>query len=307
MTRCRLLLLFGCVPFAAGGVAPRITSATAGPYRVEGNRIVDANGSPYLVRGTEMPVVTLKTSDFDGDGKEFGPFSRSSFATIRHRLNMNAIRLPVNAALYEENPDYRTRVQEAVRRANRFELLVILGADGENEIRFWAHCAGQFKDNPNVFLALPGHDPALVDAIRATGARQPIIVRGVESQIRDPNIIYEVTPRYATTRSDEDRWRQFGSLAEHSPVLVNDLDPKLDRKSEECAEFPSDPGVATSLVVDNLKYFDAHNISWTLSSFRPGRMITEYRFYNWSKLDYGWTCGEFTTRGGIAMILLSHL
>ncbi len=36
-------------------------------------------------------------------------------------------------------------------------------------------------------------------------------------------------------------------------------------------------------------------------------MITEYRFYNWSKLDDGWTCGEFPSHGGIAMILLSHL
>src|ERR1019366_2193770 len=57
----------------------------------------------------------------------------------------------------------------------------------------------------------------------------------------------------------------------------------------------------------NLAYFDAHQISWVLSSFRPGKMLTEYRYYNWSKLDDGWTCGEDPSRGGIAMILAAHL
>ena len=141
-----------------------------------------------------------------------------------------------------------------------------------------------------MFFAPAGSDPqALVDAIRSSGASQPILVR---EPVHDSNLLYEVTPRYATTRTDEDRWRQFGSLAERAPVLVSDLDPQLDLKSEECAAFPSDPAEATKLIEANLAYFDAHQISWTLSSFRPGRMITEYRFYNWSKLDDGWTCGE---------------
>src|SRR5258708_18323369 len=111
----------------------------------------------------------------------------------------------------------------------------------------------------------------------AGALREAVVVRGFVVGVGDPNIIYEVARGYTATRTDEDRWRQFGSLAEHSPVLMNDLDPQLDRESEECAAFPSDPAAATSLVEDSLKYFDAHNISWTLSSFRPGRMITEYR------------------------------
>jgi uncharacterized protein (TIGR03437 family) len=121
------------------------------------------------------------------------------------------------------------------------------------------------------------------------------------------NIIYEGTPRYATTRTDEDRWRQFGSLSTRAPVLVNDLDPQLDQKSAECAAFPSDPGAATRMVQENLAYFDAHEISWVLSSYRPGKMLTEYRYFNWSKLDDGWTCGEVPSRSGIAMILAAHL
>ena len=296
---------------AGGESTPRLTPAAAGPYQVDGNRIVDVKGRRYLVRGTELPTLTLKTADIAGDGKEFGAFSASSLISIRQRLNMNAVRLPVSPREYEDSSAYRARVREVVESANRFELLVILAADSANPLseealaHFWERCAGDFKSYPNVFFAL-GHGEALVDAVRAGGAEQPVLIAG-EIRAHDRNIIYEATPRYATTRTDEDRWRQFGFLSTRAPVLVNDLDPQLDRKSAECAAFPGDPGAATRLVQENLAYFDAHQISWVLSSFRPGKMLTEYRYYNWSKLDDGWTCGEDPSRGGIAMILAAHL
>src|SRR5260370_1784619 len=36
-------------------------------------------------------------------------------------------------------------------------------------------------------------------------------------------------------------------------------------------------------------------------------MLSEYSFFNWAKLDDGWTCGESPSRGGIAMTLVAHL
>jgi uncharacterized protein (TIGR03437 family) len=310
-----------------GDSVARLTLAPAGPYRVSGSRILDAKGRPYLVRGTELPTLTLRAADIAGDAQEFGAFSPSSLISIRQRLNMNAVRLPVRPMEYEESGAYRARVAEVVRSANRFELVTILAADFGEQVsaealaHFWGHCAVDFKSYPNVFFA-PGQGGALLDAIRAGGAEQPVVISmppGMGSAQRAPqperpphkgeegNIIYEGTPRYATTRTDEDRWRQFGSLSTRAPVLVNDLDPQLDQKSAECAAFPSDPGAATRMVQENLAYFDAHEISWVLSSYRPGKMLTEYRYFNWSKLDDGWTCGEVPSRSGIAMILAAHL
>ena len=75
--------------------AARLTPAPAGPYRVDGNRILDGKGRPYLVRGTELPSLTLNPADIAGDGKEFGAFSPSSLISIRQRLNMNAVRLKI--------------------------------------------------------------------------------------------------------------------------------------------------------------------------------------------------------------------
>ena len=56
----RLVLLSSVSLLGANGggdATPRLTPAAAGPYRVEGNRILDSKGRPYLVRGTELPAL----------------------------------------------------------------------------------------------------------------------------------------------------------------------------------------------------------------------------------------------------------
>src|ERR1035441_6740435 len=184
----------------------------------------EASEARPLVRGTELPTVTLNRADIAGDGKEFGAFSPSALISIRQRLNMNAVRLPVSALGFEESGVYRARVREVVESANRFELLVILAADPAEQLsagalaHFWERWADEFKGHPNVFFA-PGHGADLVDAIRSAGAEQPVLVAG-EFPVRGRNLGFEVTPSYATTRTDEDRWRQFGSLSTSAPVMV---------------------------------------------------------------------------------------
>ena len=148
VTRVSLLTAVSLLQ-ANGGVesTPRLTPAAAGPYHVECNRILDAGGRAYLVRGTELPTLTLNDSDIAGDGKEFGAFSPSSLISIRQRLNMNTVRLPVSPLLYQENGAYRARLTEVVETANAFELLVILAVDPSGPLspqalaHFWTRCA----------------------------------------------------------------------------------------------------------------------------------------------------------------------
>ncbi len=280
---------------------------------------MDSRGRDYLARGTELPTATLDVAQVQGEGGQFGVYSPSSFVTIRQRLNMNAVRLPVDVALYNQRAEYRARIHEIVRRANQFELLVILAAGsgdvGEGAaLDFWRRCAAEFRTNPNVFFAV-GHDAgaapveALVAAIRGAGAAQPIVAAGFaegETLPQGANLVYQATPRYAAIRTEADRRRQF-ALADRAPMLANDMDPQLDTPSEECAAFPADPGEASKLVESNLDYFDQHHISWTLSQFRRGRMLTDYRSFTWLKLDDGWTCGVSPAGSGIGMLLLAHL
>jgi uncharacterized protein (TIGR03437 family) len=204
-------------------------------------------------------------------------------------------------------------VEKIVRLANRLELLTILETSeppqrnrpGDLDL-FWKLAAACFRDNPNIFFAPLSVRGAA--AIRQSGARQPLILTGPPSpRIKDPDVIWQVTPHYSGARTEPALRQQFGS-ADTVPLLVNGLDPGLDRASQECAAFPRDPADATHLVLANLTFFDARRISWTLSSFTPGKLITDYRYFNGTKLDAGWTCGKpDEVPAGLGLVLLSHL
>ena len=251
------------LPFAA---PPQITTPPAGPYHVEGNRILDANGSEFLIRGTALPPVTLDPFP------DFGPFSRTTLITLRQRMNMNAVRLRIRD---DPSPAYHAFVKELVQKANQLELLVIIECKSPT-------FAADFKSNPNVFFAVPTMDAAA--AIRSAGATQPIIVpHGAGA-----NIICQF-PAFSTL-----------DLPESIPLLADEPDPP-------CASFPSDPAAASQRIEDVLTQFDQRHISWTISSMEPGKLIDNYRGYDWSKLDDGWTCGEKFRGAGIGMALLSHL
>jgi hypothetical protein len=152
--------------------------------------------------------------------------------------------------------------------ANRLELLVILEAEAQgaqtDALRaFWRNIAACFRDRPNVFFA--ARSLRFADVIRQSGAGQPVIITdSVSPRNAGGDLIYQVTPRYAAPKS-----RHFG-MAE-IPVLTDGLDPEIDRASGECAAFPADPGQASDLVESILTGFDEQTISWTLSSFTPGK------------------------------------
>jgi uncharacterized protein (TIGR03437 family) len=158
----------------------------------------------------------------------------------------------------------------------------------------------------------------LVHAIRSTGATQPIVVMswkddrlfegaGPAPLIDDPNVIYEASPRYASTRTDEQRDAHFGFLADRAPILANGWDLNLDDLAE-CSTIPSDPTAATGLVQGNLDYFDAHRISWTVSVAEPGKLIKDLSFHDATSLGDGWSCGHPAfPRAGIGRVIESHL
>jgi uncharacterized protein (TIGR03437 family) len=158
----------------------------------------------------------------------------------------------------------------------------------------------------------------LVHAIRSTGATQPIVVMswkddrlfegaGPAPLIDDPNVIYEVSPRYASTKTDAERDAHFGFLADRAPILANGWDLNLDDVAE-CSAIPSDPTAATQLVQGNLDYFDAHRISWTVSVAEPGKLIKDLSFHDATSLGDGWSCGHPSfPHAGIGRVIESHL
>jgi cytochrome c peroxidase len=220
---------------------------------------------------------------------------------------MNAVRLPLIAKDYLQSSSYRAGARRVILSANEFELLVIVEADATASVQFWKRLAADYKTNPNLFFAPSSIE--FVRAIRVTGATQPVVVEeDIAEDIADPAAIRQITPSYTTMRTAYDRDELVGSRASRAPVLVNDLDPRLNEDSPECMAFPSDPGEATRLINDDLKYFDDHNISWTISSFTPPRLIDDYRYFVGTKLDDGWSCrARGPEPAGLGLVILAHL
>jgi hypothetical protein len=280
--------------------AIELTPATRGPYTISDSRILDSHGRPFLIRGTRLAPLTADPADLDGTTSTFGPHSLTSLVTIRQRLNMNAVRLPLDPALFLSEPAYRLRAERVAAGANQFELLVILEAvntaNPETLAPFWLLCATQFRSNPNIFYAVQTREDVLT--IRSGDARQPVVVPNssffpaLDQTVDEIEGVYGQTPSYPAG----------------IPILVTGLDPDLSGNGPNCAAFPADPADAAQLLEKHLNDFDRRSISWTISTFVPGKMITDYRYFIGTKLDNGWTCGEpFAPPAGIGLNLLSHL
>lgn len=293
----------------------KVTPATAGPYHVVGTQIVDSKGREFLMRGTQLVDFDLDTrAQENRSGLDFGGHSSTVLSAIRLRFNMNAVRLPVNA-LQAARPEFFAELAKVVRRANEVGLLVVLAArDAGATEDFWVRGAAYFNDNPNLVFDVAASaqvDPAkLVRAIRGAGARQPIVVAAAAAQqnsMGDSNVVYQVSPRYSTTRTDADRDAQFGSLAAQVPVLATGLDLELDDPAA-CITVPSDPAAASAMVQANLDYFDAHRVSWLVSVYKPGKLVREMFLQDATSLENGWTCGEMGYPApGIGRVIEAHL
>jgi uncharacterized protein (TIGR03437 family) len=336
-----LLHLASAVPPKAK--VQQITPGPAGPFQVSGNRILDSHAHTFLMRGTQLTPFDPKTVTRDNRaGKDFGPHSATSLSAIRLRFNMNTVRLPVNV-LDSATPGYFADLEKVVRRANEIDLLVVLaarepgsGMPSAKTAEFWTRCAATFKDYPNVMFGVfsdpiaPG-DPhsatgwslwrsrmqELVGTIRATGATQPIVAMGwkddrifegvdTNALLDDSNVIYEAAPRLASTRTGAQRDAQFGMLASRVPVTANGWDLELNDASV-CAALPSEPSAAAALVQANLDYFDAHQISWTVSTFEPGKLIRDLSFHDATTLENGWTCGLSPQPAGLGRVIEGHM
>ncbi|HXP83682.1 MAG TPA: hypothetical protein VN841_03125 [Bryobacteraceae bacterium] len=301
----------------AATVAPaaaRPTLAPAGPFHVSGNQIIDSEGRPFVIRGTQIAAFHLDTVARDNRaGLDYGPHSATTLSAIRLRFNLNAVRIPVDLR-ESTRPGYFAALARVVRRANEMDLLAILDGRGEpsatpEAVDFWKRCAAYFKGYPNVMFgalsdsAGPESAKDVVHAIRGAGASQVVIVTEAAAGAApdDSNLVYEARLRPAAHGA--------APLAARTvPVLANGLDPELDN-APECANFPADPAAAGALVEDYLNYFDAHAISWTVSSFEPGKLIRDFSLHDATSLENGWTCGKPDpgTPAGIGRIIQAHM
>jgi uncharacterized protein (TIGR03437 family) len=160
---------------------------------------------------------------------------------------------------------------------------------------------------------------ALVDAIRAAGAEQVVAVSSFHdpldfqgftpaNAIRDPNVIYEAHPFYdhgiTTAQLDANLW----FLHAKYPVYAGEWGMPFGQNTPACRAIPLSVTAATDLLNQTLDYFDTHEISWTVTDFRPGSLIQDFTDETATALDAPGTCDPSTpAQPGIGVGILLWL
>jgi uncharacterized protein (TIGR03437 family) len=286
---------------------------------------VDSTNTPFLLRGVGVPAWDT---------------AAPPFRIIQQRWNMNAVRLPVEVAVWrKEGQPYFDRLSKTVAAANAEGLVAILAAVGDDAsglpgtgvVDFWRACAAAFRTAPGVILSLY-HEPQrrnnadwrtwhdamqpLVNAIRAAGATQIVSASSYQDvlgfqgfqpdfYVTDPNVMYEVHPYFDTASTDDQRTANFGNLAGIFPMFAGAWGIPTGKPIPACTGVPNDVNRATEMLFQAVAYFDARGISWSVADFAPGSLIGAGADYPPTALDKPWTCDGASGPGiGIGQFVL---
>jgi uncharacterized protein (TIGR03437 family) len=156
------------------------------PLHIAANRLVDATGSPFLLRGVNYPGLEA-ASPTAVELAAQAAMTSHTFRVIQQRWNTNAVRLPVSSGVWKrDGAAYLDRVAAAVAAANGEGLVVVLaayqdahsGAASDTGMptadlpQFWTACAQRFHDTPGVIFSLFGEPSTRNIAGAADGAHR---------------------------------------------------------------------------------------------------------------------------------------
>jgi hypothetical protein len=224
------------------------------PLQVNGNKIVAPDGRAVTLRGVMPPDPARLRSD--------RRFKREFFEGIA-ATGANVVRIPVHPESWVRDPDYVWRyLDPVVTWTGELGLYVILDwhyigniATGEGEnmpdieqepfaltLEFWRQVASRYAAAPHALFEIwnepaeieaavwRSHAEQILAAIRATGARQVVIVGGTDwsrdlseftrAPLTDDQVAYATHVYPAHSAAMWDFW--FGRLAESHPVLLTE-------------------------------------------------------------------------------------
>jgi endoglucanase len=134
-----------------------------GPLRTEGRFLVDAAGTPVVLRGAQ-----IQSFNVVGAYKKTTWLTPASFATM-HSWGMNELRLPFSGCLLSSDSGYLPRLIHLARQAEAAGLFVVLALFADNRagcpvdgvslphpyvVAQWATVAAAFHSDPDVLFDL---------------------------------------------------------------------------------------------------------------------------------------------------------
>jgi mannan endo-1,4-beta-mannosidase len=223
--RLATVVALGALLLASSAQAP--AAAPNAPFRVSGNKILDSNGKPFIVKGANAIAGHFLGPDAGGYSSDNYTYAQRDLDNLK-LAGVNTVRVLTSYSTYVSGPlsqaDYLAHLDNVVtwitQRGMVAEIAQGWGGAQANVVTMSSMLAGRYKNNPAVWLN-PDNEPNCnsgdtskcydwgywqttqrqsVQAIRSAGFTNPIVIDGTGwswdlSQIAsyplgDSNIIY---------------------------------------------------------------------------------------------------------------------
>lgn len=215
-------------------------------------------------------------------------------------------------------------------------------------LSYWTAVANAFKSNPNVIFDVY-NEPALlgvnreayttadwqlwrnggqrngetftgmqnlVSTIRATGARQLLMVEGYSyaetfhnignNLVSDSDVVYEAHD-YGMLKTSSQLYQDYGFLLPRFPIFVGEWALMGGGNSGDYNCLNVIPSQADQVVTNFLHYMAQNNISWTAYSFNSQHMIVDYTHFTPTSFDFNWKCGQSSPIPGMGAVVARYL
>lgn len=257
---------------------------------IKENKIINSSGRTIVLKGLMAPYA--QKIDFEDN------FNKSFYKKV-FESGGNVIRVPVHPDRWEKDNDYFGRYLDPLvswaGEKNNYVIIdlhfignIVTGTGNEMPkikekpkdfaLNFWKQAASYFKEVPNVIFEIC-NEPALITseewyksaeeivaAIRQTGAKQLIIVGGIDysydlswvekTPIKDNNIAYAA--HVYPSRKNWDYY--FGEISKKYPVLVTEWGFIDENRYSTKQQYLV--GDEDSFGEPFLKYLEERNIGW---------------------------------------------
>jgi hypothetical protein len=290
---------------------PPLTVPISNQYTVVGNKIIGPTGKQFIPEGIVVLGLSLP------DWQAYVSSDENDIAAIADFWHANAVRLqiaPTNLLFGHNTSSFLAAVKKEVSYAlslgldvwisAQYEHVSSLGMPNQSTQRFWKDIAPIYRSNTRVWFdlfnepRLGGRNKsaasawntwqngsgkyvgmqALVDTIRATGAKNIILAEGMmyahtldevpSHMLHGGNIVYEVhayfiQPGFSTPASWASNW---GDLSSKLAVVVGEWSEYQSQKTS-CVRDPR------TLVPEFLDYLSSHDIGLIAWALLPGVLI----------------------------------